>query len=73
VLDEIRGFYGELKDFWTEEVHHVIDALRRGRTDPRDFERWNDFYSSLKQTIESWKVCRFFFYYVCSNRPEYRV
>jgi hypothetical protein len=35
----------------------VIEAVKKGRTDPRDFERWKTFHSSLKQALESWKVC----------------
>ena len=59
VLAEIRRFYEELNKFWTEEIRHVVEALKKGRTDPRDIERWKNFHSSIKQTIESWKV--FFF------------
>jgi hypothetical protein len=56
VLAEIRRFYEELNKFWTEEIRHVVDVLKKRRIDPRDFERWNNFNSSLKQTIECWKV-----------------
>ena len=59
VLAEIRRFYEELNKFWTEDIRHVVEALKKGRTDPRDIERWKKFHSSIKQTIESWKV--FFF------------
>ena len=59
VLAEIGRFYEELNKFWTEEIHHVVEALKKGRTDLRDRERWKNFHSSLKQTIESWKVCFF--------------
>ncbi|KAF8486405.1 hypothetical protein DFH94DRAFT_850431 [Russula ochroleuca] len=55
VLADIRQFYEELKKFWTEETRHVIEAVKKGRTDPRDFERWKTFHSSLKQALESWK------------------
>jgi hypothetical protein len=60
LLNEIRQFYEELNKFWTEEIRHVVDALKNGRTDPRDLERWKNFHSSLRQTIGSWKVFRFF-------------
>jgi len=33
----------------------VVEALNKRRVDPKDFERWNSFRSSLKQTIEFWK------------------
>jgi hypothetical protein len=57
VVAEIRRFYEELNKFWTEEIHCVVEALRKkGRTDPKDLERWNNFHSGLKQTVESWKV-----------------
>jgi hypothetical protein len=56
VLAEIGRFYDELKKFWKEEICHVVEALKKGRTDPKDFERWKIFHSSLKQTMESWKV-----------------
>jgi hypothetical protein len=58
VLAEIRRFYEELNKFWTE-IRCVVEALKKGRTDPRDFERWKDFNSSLNQTIEFWRVCYF--------------
>ncbi|KAF8486403.1 hypothetical protein DFH94DRAFT_713172 [Russula ochroleuca] len=54
VLAEIRRFYEELNKFWTE-IRCVVEALKKGRTDPRDFERWKDFNSSLNQTIEFWR------------------
>ena len=57
MLAEIRGFYEELNIFWKEETYHVAEALKERRTDLRDFECWNSFYSSLKLTIEFWKVC----------------
>jgi hypothetical protein len=57
VMAEIRRFYGELNKFWREEICHVVEALKKRRVDPRDFERWNSSCSSLKQTIEFWKVC----------------
>jgi hypothetical protein len=56
-MAEIRRFYEELNKFWTEEISYVVEALKKRRVDPRDFERWNSFRSSLKQTIECWKVC----------------
>ena len=59
MLAEIRGFYEELNKFWKEEIRHVDEALKKHRTDLRDFERWDDFYSSLILTIEYWKVCFF--------------
>ena len=55
-MAEIRRFYEELNKFWAEEIDHVVEALRKGRTDPKDLERWNKFHSSLKQTLGSWKV-----------------
>jgi hypothetical protein len=55
VLVEIRRSYERLKRFWEEEIRHVIEALKEGRTDPRDFENWGDIRSNLKQTIEFWK------------------
>jgi hypothetical protein len=57
VMAEIRRFYEELNKFWREEICHVVEALKKRRVDPRDFERWNSFRSSLNQTIEFWKVC----------------
>ena len=60
-MAEIRRFYEELNKFWKDEIRHVAEALKRGRTDPGDLERWKNFHSSLKQTIELWKVC-FFLY-----------
>ena len=74
-MAEIRRFYEELNKFWREEISHVVEALEKRRIDPRDFERWNSFRSSLKQTIKSWRVCFFtcmhsqpIKYYV-QNRP----
>ncbi|KAH9984108.1 hypothetical protein BJV77DRAFT_1162758 [Russula vinacea] len=55
VVAKIRRFYEELNKFWTEEIRHVVEALKKGRTDPKDLERWNKFHSSLKQTLGSWK------------------
>jgi hypothetical protein len=55
-MAEIRRFYKELNKFWREEICCVVEALKKRRVDPRDFERWNGFRSSLKQTIEFWKV-----------------
>ena len=56
-MAEIRRLYEELNKFWKEEICHVVEALMKRRVDLRDFERWNNFRSSLNQTIESWKVC----------------
>ena len=56
VLAEIRRLYEELDKFWKEEIRLVAKALKEGRTDTRDLERWNNYHSSLMQTIESWKV-----------------
>ena len=56
VLAEIRRFYEELNKFWTEEIRRVVEVLKKGRTDPRDLERWKNFNSSLNQTIEFWRV-----------------
>ena len=55
-MAEIRRFYKELNNFWREEICHVVEALKKRRVDPRDFERWNGFRSSLRQTIDFWKV-----------------
>jgi len=55
VMAEIRRFYEELNKFWRDEICYVVEALKKRRVDPRDFERWNSFRSSLKQTIEFWK------------------
>jgi hypothetical protein len=57
LLAEIRQLYEKLNTFWKEEIRQVAEVLKKDRTDPRDLERWNTFHSSLKQTIESWKVC----------------
>jgi len=54
-MAEIRRFYEELNKFWRKEICHVVEALKKRRVDPSDFERWNGFRSSLKQTIEFWK------------------
>ena len=61
MLAEIRGFYEELNIFWKEEAFRAAEVLKERRTDLRDFERWNGFYSSLKLTIEFWKVCYCYF------------
>lgn len=66
-MAEIRRFYEELNRFWTEEIGHVVEALQKRRIDPKDIERWNNFRSSLKQTIESWKVW-FFFTLLCISQ-----
>jgi hypothetical protein len=55
-MAEIRRLYQELNKFWSEEICHVVEALKKRRVDLRDLERWNSFCSSLKQTIEFWKV-----------------
>ena len=46
----------ELDKFWTGEICRAVKALKMRRVDPTDFERWEGFHASLKQTIESWKV-----------------
>lgn len=56
VMAEIRRFYEELNIFWEEETRHVAEALKKGRPDPTDFERWSNSHSSLRRTIEDWKV-----------------
>jgi hypothetical protein len=38
-LAEIWRFYEELIKFWKEEICSVVEALKKGRTNPRDFER----------------------------------
>ena len=63
MVAEIRRFYKELNKFWREEVCFVVEALRKRRVDPKDSERWNGFRSSLKQTVEFWKVCYCLYYY----------
>ena len=63
VMAEIRRFYEELNQFWREEICSVVEALKKRRVDPRDFERWNGFRSSVKQTIGFWKVCFCLCYY----------
>jgi hypothetical protein len=55
-MAEIRRLYEELNKFWREEISHVVEALEKRRVDPSDFKRWNSFRSSIKQTIELWKV-----------------
>ena len=56
MMAEIRQFYDELNKFWREEICHVVEALKKGRVDPKDFEHWNNFRSSLNQTVDLWKV-----------------
>jgi len=59
-MAEIRRLYEELNKFWGEEICHVVEALKKRlveNVDPRDFERWNRFRSSLHQTIAFWRVC----------------
>ena len=56
MMGEIRRFYEELNKFWREEICYVVEALKKRRVDRWDFERWNGFRLSLKQTIEFWKV-----------------
>ena len=63
MLAEIRELYEELNKFWKEEIRHVDEALKKRRTDLRNFERWDNSYSSLMLTIEYWKV--FFIYLYC--------
>ena len=58
-MAEIRRFYEELNKFWTEEIGHVVKALQKRRIDPKDIERWNNFRSSLRQTIKFCEVCVF--------------
>ena len=58
-MAEIRRFYEELNKFWKDEICHVAEALKKGRIEPGDLERWKNFHSSLKQTIKFWKVCVF--------------
>ena len=68
LLADIRQLYEELNMFWKEEIHQVAEFLKKGRTDPRDFERWNTFRSSIEQTIKSWKVCFLQLYYAFPGR-----
>ena len=67
MMAKIQRFHETLNKFWTEEIHHVAEALEKRRIDPKDFKRWNDFRSSLRQTIELWKVC--FSPPVCISQP----
>ena len=69
-MAQIRRFYEELNKFWKDEICHIAEALKKGRTDPEDLERWKNFHSSLKQTIMCWKVC-VFPYYAFPNRSKY--
>ena len=57
MLAEIRRLYEELDKFWKEEICLVAKALKEDCIDTGDFERWNNYHSSLRQTMESWKVC----------------
>jgi hypothetical protein len=66
VLAEIRRFYEALNKFWTEEIRHVVEALKKRRIDPTDFERWKNLHTNLKQTIESWKVQYGFLFLRCA-------
>ena len=59
VMAEIRRFYEELNIFWEDETRHVAEALKKGHPDATDFERWKNSHSSLRRTIEDWKVCFF--------------
>jgi hypothetical protein len=68
VLAEIRRCYMELDKFWTEEISRAIEALKMRRVDPADFERWKNFRSNLKHTIESWKV-QYCFLFLCCALP----
>ena len=65
LLTEIRQCYVELNKFWTEEISRASEALRMGRVDPTDLERWKNFHANLKQTIESWKVS-YGFLFLCA-------
>ena len=69
-MAEIRRFYEELNKFWKDEICHVAEALKKGRIDPGDLERWKSFHSSLKQTIKFWKVC-VSLYYAFLNQSKY--
>jgi hypothetical protein len=72
-MAEIRRFYEELNKFWREEICSVAEALKKRRVDPRDFERWNSFRSSLKQTIKFWKVCVLPLLLLCIPNRKYYV
>ena len=72
LLADIRQLYEELNTFWKEEIRQVAESLKKGRTDPRDLERWNNFRSSLEHTIESWKVCSLLLYYAFPSPLNYR-
>jgi hypothetical protein len=61
VLAEVGRSYEWLMNFWKEEIRHVAEAVKKGRTDPSDFERWSNIRPSLEQTIEFWKVCIFLY------------
>jgi hypothetical protein len=61
VLAEVGRSYERLMNFWKEEICRVAEALKNGRIDPRDFQRWSNIHPSLEQTIEFWKVCIFLY------------
>ena len=76
MLAEIRRLYEELDKFWKEEIRLVAKALKEDRIDTGDLERWNNYHSSLRQTMESWKVCFLLFtmrYGALFNRSKYLV
>ena len=60
VLAQVWRSYERLTNFWKEETRIVTKALKKGRIDPGDFERWSNIHPSLEQSIEFWKVCIFF-------------
>jgi hypothetical protein len=77
MMAEIRRLYEELNKFWREEICCVAEALRKRCVDLRYFQRWNGFRSSLKQTVEFWKVCYCLYYYslptdqiLCTLNPK---
>ena len=76
MLAEIRRLYEELDKFWKEEICLVAKALKEDRIDTGDLEHWNNYHSSLRQTMESWKVCFLLFtmrYGALFNRSKYLV
>jgi len=59
---KLHGEAVDLQKFYESGTVASMNDLRAtGRRSPvpRDFERWNSFRSSLKQTIEIWRVCSF--------------
>lgn len=74
MLAELWRSYERLTNFWKEEIRHVAEAVKTGRIDPRDFERWSNIHPSLEQTIELWKVCvAFTKYFPAIQNTRFRI